>query len=148
MENAGTSQEPLQSLQFDHGVGGPDLDNYQAVVRVYREMSEAEQRQLHSALAAAGYNMRLIDAMIARGQQPPGLPLETEALGDPEEPTAGGSGGPAESLNEKHEQEEGGAESSQDMPESTESDNMEMDESARSDAAHSSAPLASCQLDQ
>jgi len=67
-------------------------------------------------------------------------PLETEARGSPAEPSAGGSGGP-ESPRKKYKQDEGGAGAgagpSNDMPDSPESGNMVIDESARPDSAHS-----------
>ena len=64
-------------------------------------------------------------------------PLESEARGSPAEPTAGGSGGP-ESPRKKYKQDEGGsAGPSNDMPDSPESGNMVIDETARPDSAHS-----------
>ena len=64
-------------------------------------------------------------------------PLETEARGSPAEASAGVSGGP-ESPRKKYKQDEGGqAGPSNDMPDSPESGNMVIDESARPDSAHS-----------
>ena len=64
-------------------------------------------------------------------------PLETEARGSPAEPTAGGSGGP-ESPRKKYKQDEAGAAGpSNDLPDSPESGNMVIDETARPDSAHS-----------
>ena len=52
----------------------------------------------------------------------------SEDPGSPAEPTAGGSGAPSK----KFEEEDGGAGASNDMPDSPESGDMEIDESAQS----------------
>merc|ERR1712183_1177032 len=106
-------------------------------------------------LAARGTNMRLREAIMAHHQlnrnaeaqgQPPTLPLETEAPGSPGEPTAGGSGAP-ESSGKKFEQKDGGAGAgpSHDLPDSPESANMEIDQSAQPDQSDQSGshPMSS-----